>query len=90
MTCRALALDVTVGATTCSVGVWVGGGSAADYLGRVVAGKAVLIQDIPRPGTLRHSIRDEGSVARAFERGGGGGRHRLWHLRQLRCLAADR
>ena len=49
--------------------VWVGGGSPADYFGRSVAGKAVLIQDIPRPGTLRHSIRDEGSVARAFERG---------------------
>ena len=49
--------------------VWVGGGSDADYLGRVVAGKAVLIQDIPRPGTLRHSIRDEGAIARAFERG---------------------
>ena len=49
--------------------VWVGGGSDADYLGRDVVGKAVLIQDIPRPGTLRHSIRDEGSVARAFEKG---------------------
>ena len=49
--------------------IWVGGGSDADYFGRNVAGKAVLIQDIPRPGTLRHSIRDEGSVARAFERG---------------------
>jgi hypothetical protein len=49
--------------------VWVGGGSDADYLGRDVAGKAVLIQDIPLPGTLRHSIRDEGSVARAFEKG---------------------
>ena len=49
--------------------VWVGGGSDADYLGRDVVGKAVLIQDIPRPGTLRHSIRDEGSVARAFEQG---------------------
>jgi hypothetical protein len=49
--------------------VWVGGGSDADYLGRVVEGKAVLIHDIPRPGTLRHSIRDEGAVARAFERG---------------------
>ena len=49
--------------------VWLGGGSAADYFGRRVEGKAVLIQDIPRPGTLRHSIRDEGSVARAFERG---------------------
>ena len=49
--------------------VWIGGGSDADYLGRDVTGKAVLIQDIPRPGTLRHSIRDEDSVARAFEKG---------------------
>ncbi|HCE04316.1 MAG TPA: hypothetical protein DEQ98_13865 [Acidobacteria bacterium] len=49
--------------------VWLGGGSAADYLGRDVEGKAVLIQDIPRPGTLRHSIRDEDAVARAIERG---------------------
>jgi hypothetical protein len=49
--------------------VWVGGGSDADYFGRTVAGKAVLIQDIPLPGTLRHSIRDERSVARAFEKG---------------------
>ena len=48
--------------------VWIGGGSDADYLGRDVTGKAVLIQDIPRPGTLRHSIRDEDSVARAFEK----------------------
>ncbi|MCH8812693.1 MAG: M28 family peptidase [Gemmatimonadetes bacterium] len=49
--------------------VWVATGSAADYIGRDVRGKAVLILDIPRPGTLRHSIRTEGSVARAFEQG---------------------
>ena len=49
--------------------VWVGTGSDADYIGRDVRGKAVLILDIPRPGTLRHSIRTEGSLARAFEHG---------------------
>ena len=49
--------------------VWVGTGSDADYLGRDVAGKAVLIHDIPRPGTLRHTLRTEGAVARAYERG---------------------
>ena len=49
--------------------VWLGTGSDADYIGRDVRGKAVLIMDIPRPGTLRHSIRTEGSVARAFEYG---------------------
>ncbi len=49
--------------------VWIGLGSEADYIGRDVTGKAVLILDIPRPGTLRHSIATEGSVARAFARG---------------------
>ena len=51
--------------------VWVGLGSEADYLGRDVGGKAVLILDLPRPGTLRHSIRTEGAVERAYERGAG-------------------
>ncbi len=51
--------------------VWVGMGSNADYLGRDVRGRAVLIHDIPRPGTLRHSLRTEGAVARAFENGAG-------------------
>ncbi len=32
--------------------VWVGTGSDADYIGRDVRGKAVLILDIPRPGRL--------------------------------------
>ncbi len=49
--------------------IWLGTGSEADYIGRDVRGKAVLVLDIPRPGTLRHSIRTEGSVARAFEQG---------------------
>jgi len=49
--------------------VWVGGGSQADYLGRDVAGKAVLVHDIPRPGTLRHTLRTEGTVARAYANG---------------------
>ena len=49
--------------------VWVGTGSEADYLGRDVSGKAVLVQDIPRPGTLRHTLRTEGAAARAYERG---------------------
>ena len=44
-------------------------GSEADYLGRDVTGKVALILDIPRPGTLRHSIGTEGSVARALEHG---------------------
>jgi len=49
--------------------VWVRLGSDADYLGRDVSGKAVLILDLPRPGTLRHSIRTEGAVERAYANG---------------------
>ena len=49
--------------------VWLGTGSAADYLGRDVQGKAVLIQDIPRPGTLRHSISTENALERAYAHG---------------------
>tara|TARA_B100001964_G_scaffold245788_1_gene336150 strand:+ start:3249 stop:4814 length:1566 start_codon:yes stop_codon:yes gene_type:complete len=49
--------------------VWLGTGTEADYLQRDVAGKAVLIQDIPRPGTLRHSIRTEDAIERAYSHG---------------------
>ncbi len=49
--------------------VWLGTGTEADYLGRDVCGKAVLIQDIPRPGTLRHSIATENAVTRAYNHG---------------------
>ena len=49
--------------------IWLGTGTEADYLGRDVTGKAVLIQDIPRPGTLRHSIRTEDAVERAYAHG---------------------
>ena len=49
--------------------VWVGGGSDADYIGRDVKGKAVLVHDIPLPGDIRHTISLEGSVGRAFEKG---------------------
>jgi hypothetical protein len=48
---------------------WVGTGSAADFAGRDVKGKAVLIQDIPTPGVLRHSIVLEGAIRRAFDNG---------------------
>lgn len=51
--------------------IWLGTGSEADYLGRDVRNKAVLIQDIPRPGTLRHSIRTENAVERAYAHGAG-------------------
>jgi hypothetical protein len=49
--------------------MWLGTGTDADYLGRDVTGKAVLIQDIPRPGTLRHSIASEDAVERAYAHG---------------------
>ena len=37
--------------------VWVGGGAEADYIGRDVKGKAVLVHDIPLPGDIRHTDR---------------------------------
>jgi hypothetical protein len=49
--------------------VWVATGTAADFAGRDVKGKAVLIQDVPLPGTIRHSIAIEGAVQRAFDKG---------------------
>ena len=48
---------------------WVNTGTAADFVGRDVKGKAVLIQSIPMPGVLRHSITAEGAVQRALQAG---------------------
>ncbi len=49
--------------------IWVGMGTAADFAGRDVKGKAALIQDIPTPGVLNHAIVFEQSVQRAFQQG---------------------
>lgn len=49
--------------------VWIGAGAEADFLGRDVRGKAVLLHDIPLPGDIRHSVAIEGAVERAFEKG---------------------
>lgn len=49
--------------------VWVNEGTAADFVGRDVRGKAVLIQSIPTPGVLRQSINYEGAVDRALKAG---------------------
>jgi hypothetical protein len=49
--------------------VWAGEGTAADFAGRDVKGKAVLIQDIPLPGDIRHSAQLDRVVERAFEKG---------------------
>jgi hypothetical protein len=52
--------------------VWVGQGSEADYIGRDVSGKVVLVQDVPLPGTLRHTLSLEGVVGRAYDKGAAG------------------
>jgi len=49
--------------------VWAGEGTTADFAGRDVRGKAVLIQDIPLPGDIRHSAQMDRVVERAFEKG---------------------
>lgn len=49
--------------------VWVATGTAADFIGRDVRGKAVLIQDIPTPGTANASITKDGALTRAFDNG---------------------
>lgn len=49
--------------------VWVGQGSEADYLGRDVRGKAVVVQDIPLPGDIRHTLALEGVLERAEAKG---------------------
>jgi Zn-dependent M28 family amino/carboxypeptidase len=49
--------------------VWVGTGTAADFAGRDVKGKAVLIHSIPAPGSMGHSATYEGAIVRAHERG---------------------
>ena len=49
--------------------VWVGTGTAADFAGRDVKGKAVLIHSIPAPGSMGHSAAYEHAMSRAFEKG---------------------
>ena len=51
--------------------VWVGTGSTADFHGRDVRGKAVLLHSIPAPGSMGHSAGDswEGAIRRAQEQG---------------------
>jgi hypothetical protein len=49
--------------------VWVGEGTAADFVGRDVTGKAALIQDILTPGVINQSITYDGAVNRAFQKG---------------------
>ena len=49
--------------------VWVGLGTAADFAGRDVAGKAVIIQTILAPGQMGNSASWEGATIRAEEAG---------------------
>ncbi len=51
--------------------VWVGTGSAADFLGRDVRGKAAIIHTIPAPGSMGHSAGNawEGAIRRAQDEG---------------------
>jgi hypothetical protein len=49
--------------------VWGGQGTEADFAGRDVRGKAVLIQDLLLPGDIRHSAQIDRVVERAFDHG---------------------
>ena len=49
--------------------VWVGLGTEADFLGRDVKGKAVVLYSIPTPSVIQHSAVWNGALRRAGERG---------------------
>jgi len=49
--------------------VWVGIGTEADFAGRAVAGKAVVIYSIPAPSVINHSANYLGAVKRAEDKG---------------------
>jgi hypothetical protein len=49
--------------------VWVGTGADADYLGRDVKGKAVIVQDFLTPGVLNQSVNWDQTVQRAYDKG---------------------
>ncbi len=49
--------------------VWVGVGTAADFVGRDVKGKAVMIYSVPTPGGRDHSADWSGAIKRANDAG---------------------
>ena len=49
--------------------VWVGTGTSADFAGRDVKGKAVMIHSFPAPGSMGHSASYERAMSRAQEKG---------------------
>ncbi len=48
---------------------WVGTGTAADFAGRDVKGKAVMIHPFPAPGSMGHSASYEKAMSRAQQQG---------------------
>jgi hypothetical protein len=48
---------------------YLGTGSEADYIGRDVKGKAVVLFSMPLPGSWRHTATAEGAVRRAQDKG---------------------
>ena len=59
----------TTGAGLDLEAVYVGTGSDADYIGRDVKGKAVVLFSMPLPGSWRHTATAEGAVRRAQDKG---------------------
>jgi hypothetical protein len=49
--------------------VYAGLGSEADFIGRDVRGKAVLLFSNPMPGSWRHTATQEGAIARSQQKG---------------------
>src|SRR5438552_19132394 len=49
--------------------VYAGIGSEADFIGRDVRGKAVLLFSHPMPGSWRHTATQEGAIQRAVQKG---------------------
>jgi len=59
----------TTGAGLDLEAVYAGLGSEADFIGRDVRGKAVLLFSNPMPGSWRHTATQEGAIARAQQKG---------------------
>ena len=70
--------------------VWVGLGTAADFAGRDVRGKAAVIHTMLAPGEMGQSAVIEGSIRRAVDAGAAAIDRHLGLLRQLRGVAKPR
>ena len=49
--------------------IWLGTGAVADFKGRDVRGKLVILHSVPEPGSMGHTAAFEGGIARAQEQG---------------------